>query len=627
MSKDIDIEPNDSVTPEASLKKGLTYMEMGLLKEAVSELKKALTDPESKYRAAREIASCLLMLDQPEQAEKVLVHSLLTLDTPFSERLSILGALSDVYAKMDRPDLALDRLIQVFIHDENFLPDLRHRILELQDDIGIASSKIEAAASMALSAVSATEARQRVADPGVTGHGHAAVSKSAALPSVEMSTPVQYSFDKIRWSTGYCTELRAGDMSIITYAPVPVGGLVFLKFNLPTEPESSIEAVAQAVHQETRRQEKGSVLGMRVRFISLESTAKKTLTEFVLGSGGGTESRATEDKVRFQCDQCGRMISASVQGSGKYGKCACEKWVLVPYSYHNPTPENPLRGITLGGARIDSVIGRGGAATVYKGHHHALDVPVAIKVLHPALKVRANEISRRFVREARIIARIHHANIVGVFNAGEEQGHSFIMMQYVQGQNLREPLARGIRYSVEDALRIFLDICNALSAAHKRSVVHGDIKPANILMERGGKAMLADFGLVRELSRLKQASAPLRIFGTPLYMAPEQTRGENAVDFRADIYSLGATMYHTLAGKPPFDGTEVGPLIRKHRKETPKPLHEVSPDTPLFLSEVVAKTLSKNPDDRHQSVDELKQDLLEISLAMAVDDLNLESRQ
>jgi eukaryotic-like serine/threonine-protein kinase len=265
-------------------------------------------------------------------------------------------------------------------------------------------------------------------------------------------------------------------------------------------------------------------------------------------------------------------------------------------------------------------MGKGSAATVYKAHHLALDVPVAIKILHPEEKRSHTPMAQRFLKEARVIARIKHPHIVAVMNAGEEQGYSFIVMQLVVGGSLANVLQKEGKVSANGSIRLALDVCGALRAAHEHGIVHGDVKPANILVTSGGTAMLVDFGLVRDLKTDRKQKTSGKAMGTPLYIAPEQAMSSQALDARADIYSLGATLYHILAGRPPFQGSTVKEVLRKHIKEAPVPLKELCPEVSEALSDIVCKAMRKEPEERFQSVEALTQELLRVCRAKAVEE-------
>ncbi|MBM3301829.1 MAG: protein kinase, partial [Deltaproteobacteria bacterium] len=429
---------------------------------------------------------------------------LLSLGISKEDRLQTVSDLAAVYLKTDRLESALERLVQIYHDDPHYFPDLRKRIDELREALGmpaldaagteqnLAISIMAAASDASIAYTTTMEAR--------FSHYFEELNKQ---PKVKLSNPVEYSFDQSAWSTGYYTYLSMAGMFVITYAPIPVGSLVFLRFNLPDDKTvDPVSVIGQAVRQESLQDQSDGVLGMEVRFIKIENDQESVLQSFIQEKYIEEEEAAQEpEKIRFLCDRCGRIVSVERVGCGKHVNCLCGESVFVPYPEHTPTKKNPLRGMQLASCRIDDVVGKGGAATVYKGHHLALDIPVAIKVLHPGLKEFGSEVVKRFLREARVVARITHPNIIRVMNAGEEEGHNFIVMQYIRGGSLADFLNEGTEISLNDFLRIFVDICSALTAAHQQTVVHGDIKPANILLTHGGRAMLGDFGLVRILRK------------------------------------------------------------------------------------------------------------------------------
>ena len=241
-----------------------------------------------------------------------------------------------------------------------------------------------------------------------------------------------------------------------------------------------MEIIGLAVRQGARLLEPDRVLGMGIQFVSIdadqENSLKSLVDELVV-----QEDRvlSPESRIRFHCDRCGRILTATESSSGKVGKCVCGETIPVPLLCHAPTQDNPLRGLVLAGCRIDGVMGKGSAATRDKAHHLALDVPVAIKVFFiPRKKRCCTPMAQRFLKEARVIARIKHPNIVAVMNAGEEQGYSFIVMQLVIGGSLANVLQKDGKVSVNGCIRLALDLCGALRAAHEHGIVHGDVKPA-----------------------------------------------------------------------------------------------------------------------------------------------------
>ena len=575
-----------------------------------------------KCRATRRIATCLIDLKLSTQAEKVLLQSLLSLNVPIRDRLYIYSDLAELYLSQDRVELALERLLQIRAEDDSFFPELSTRIEELLRRTRSPIVEFPQAA--------ATVCVKEVENIGPDKSPNSPTKLSASTYSdprrrarrVKVSTTVQYSFDQDAWASGYSTDLSTSGMFILTYEPIPVGSVVFLKFNLPEGMgEATMEIIGLAVRQDARLLEIGRVLGMGIQFVSIDEHQENSLKSLV-DEQVVKEDRVLpqESRIRFHCDRCGRILSAAESSSGKLGKCVCGGTITVPFLHHTPTQDNPLRGLVLAGCRIDSVLGKGSAATVYKAHHLALDVPVAIKILHPEEKRSHTPMAQRFLKEARVIARIKHPNIVAVMNAGEEQGYSFIVMQLVGGGSLSEIIQKKSKISTNDCIRLALDVCGALRAAHEHSIVHGDVKPANILVTSAGTAMLVDFGLVRDLKTDRKETTGRDAMGTPLYIAPEQIRSDHIIDARADIYSLGATLYHALAGRPPFRGSNVKEVLRKHITEAPVPLKELWLDIRDALSDIVCKAMEKKPEDRFQSVEALTQELLNVCRDKAVEE-------
>ncbi len=605
--------------PEISFKKGETYKRMGLLNEAIAEFEKALTDEQLKYRASRAISLCLLELNRTDEAERVLVHALFASEIPNYDRLWIYSDLADIYAGMNKYESALERLYQIKTEDPSFFADLDERIEHLENKMKARHSD-SGVYELTESGGDGDNGDEEASEIDEDLLKHSDPRRKA--PRFKLSNPVHYSFDQIVWSTGYYSDISRTGMFILTYEPVPVGSVVFLKFQLPnSRAQQAYELVGQAVRQENKLQDRQGVLGMGVHFVSMESEVRegfeRSLKKLVADGTAELDVPAAKEKIRFHCDLCGKIISAPRSYAGKMGKCSCGHTMPVPVIKHTPTEGNPLKGFLIAGCRIDRIIGKGSAATVYKGHHLALDIPVAIKILHPGQQRIQSEMARRFLKEASVIAKLNHANIVGVMNAGEEKGHNFIVMQYVPGQSLGKAIQKREAVSINDFIRIFLDVCKALTAAHEFGVIHGDIKPDNILLTPGGRAMLADFGLVRDLRDVKTERDANVVVGTPLYMSPEQAKGEYSADVRSDLYSLGAAMYHTLAGHPPFQAFTVAEVIRKHLREPLTPLTKINPKIPESVSNIVTKAMAKRPENRYQTAEDLKQEFLRLTGELA----------
>ena len=241
-----------------------------------------------------------------------------------------------------------------------------------------------------------------------------------------------------------------------------------------------------------------------------------------------------------------------------------------------PSESIDLTGRTLGGYSILRRLGRGGMADVYLARQESLERNVALKVLKPDL-AKDDSYIQRFKHEAQSAAKLVQANIVGVYEVGEIDGLHFIAQEYVVGRNLREHLARHGAVKPILAINVLRQVAQALQKAESHSVTHRDIKPENIMLSPNGEVKVADFGLARVNDATDKHLTQIGItMGTPLYMSPEQVEG-NDVDVRSDIYSLGVTAYHMLAGHPPFDGENALAIAVQHINATPQSLHEFRP--------------------------------------------------
>ncbi|MGH7658078.1 MAG: protein kinase domain-containing protein, partial [Gemmatimonadales bacterium] len=261
--------------------------------------------------------------------------------------------------------------------------------------------------------------------------------------------------------------------------------------------------------------------------------------------------------------------------------------------------------------RIERELGRGGMGLVFLATDTTLDRPVAVKVIHPDLATRET-VAQRFLAEARMIARLRHPNIVSVYSAGEATGIFYYVMDYVPGETLRDRLIREGRLSIEDAVRITAELAGALDAAAEAGLVHRDVKPENVLLDRrDGRALLVDFGVARVL--VTDASAFVTgqgvAVGTPTYMSPEQASGDE-VDRRSDLYALGVVAYEMLAGHPPFRGSSSAAVISMQLSEKPSPITRERPETPAPVGAAVMRSLEKPPDERWQTGREMRQALL-----------------
>jgi tetratricopeptide (TPR) repeat protein/tRNA A-37 threonylcarbamoyl transferase component Bud32 len=269
-------------------------------------------------------------------------------------------------------------------------------------------------------------------------------------------------------------------------------------------------------------------------------------------------------------------------------------------------PFSALQGALAPQYRLERELGRGGMGVVFLATDTTLDRSVAIKVVHPELAAHPS-IARRFLSEARTIARLRHPSIVTVHAAGTAEGLLYYVMDQVEGESLRDRLSREGKLPVADVERIVADLAAALDTAGRAGVVHRDVKPENVLLERGtGRALLADFGIARAMAADGASSTGQGVaVGTPSYMSPEQAAGEE-VDSRSDLYGLGIVAYEMLAGHPPFQGTN-RVVVSKHIAERPAPIERIRSDCPRPLAGAVMKALEKQPGERWQSGEELRQ--------------------
>jgi len=246
---------------------------------------------------------------------------------------------------------------------------------------------------------------------------------------------------------------------------------------------------------------------------------------------------------------------------------------------------NSLIGKSLGQFRIVDRIGAGGMATVFKAYQPNLDRYVAVKVL-PAYHARDPIFLKRFQQEARSVAKLQHANIVPIHEFGEQDGITFIVMEYVDVGTLKDRLKRSI--SVAESVDFVIQAAEGLGCAHGHGIVHRDVKPANMLVRKDGHLLLSDFGIAKILEGTSNLTRAGTGIGTPQYMSPEQGTGQ-AVDRRSDIYSLGIVLFHALTGKVPFNADSPISITVKHLNE-PLPIEKLrEAGVPLPIEQVVLK--------------------------------------
>ncbi|MFN8374671.1 MAG: protein kinase [Anaerolineae bacterium] len=262
-------------------------------------------------------------------------------------------------------------------------------------------------------------------------------------------------------------------------------------------------------------------------------------------------------------------------------------------------------GQNVGPYRVIEQLGAGGMANVYKAYHARLDRYVSLKVMHQSFLEDPN-FRARFEREAQIVARLSHPNIVPVYDFSDHEGQPYLVLKYIEGQTLKALMSRGA-LSITEVTRIMSAVGEALTYAHKQGVLHRDIKPSNIILDEGGTPYLTDFGLARIAQAGESTMSADVMLGTPQYISPEQARGVKDLDPRTDVYSFGVVLYEMVCGRVPFNADTPYATVHDHIY-SPLPLpSKINPDIPPAVENVLLKALAKETADRYQSADELMQ--------------------
>ncbi len=260
-------------------------------------------------------------------------------------------------------------------------------------------------------------------------------------------------------------------------------------------------------------------------------------------------------------------------------------------------------GENIGPYRVIEQLGSGGMATVFKAYHASLDRYVAIKVLHPAFKANP-QFFERFKREARIVAKLEHPNIIPVYDFNEHKGEPYLVMRFIEGDTLK-PVMKGKPMPPDKILQLMRPTCQALSYAHRQGVLHRDLKPSNIMVTTEGDVFLTDFGLARMVQAGESTLSQDMMVGTPQYISPEQAQGISNLDGRTDIYSLGVILFEMLTGRVPFSADTPFATVHDHIY-APLPLPStINPDIDPDVERMLLKALAKEPDDRFATADDL----------------------
>jgi len=263
------------------------------------------------------------------------------------------------------------------------------------------------------------------------------------------------------------------------------------------------------------------------------------------------------------------------------------------------------------GYQVLERLGKGSMWLVFKAKQLSVDRLVAIKILLDTL-AQNKEYIKRFEREAKIAARLSHNNVVNAIDAGEINGHYFFVMEYVEGMTIKDFLDKENFYEENEAIRIVMAVAEALKHAHERGLIHRDIKPENVILTKDGNVKLADLGLARLTDDYKWGLAEAGMaIGTPYYISPEQVRGQTDIDIRADIYSLGATLYHMVTGKVPYNGETPNEVMKKHVDPNVNfiPPDHLNAKLSSGLGMVVETMMAKNRENRYSNPDDLILDL------------------
>src|SRR5258705_9083289 len=311
-----------------------------------------------------------------------------------------------------------------------------------------------------------------------------------------------------------------------------------------------------------------------------------------------------------ECKKCHTPFASSVAQEPLNESGVPEDWTVAGSSKISAAAAESdtldIGTVLAGRYELLKLIGQGGMGAVYKARDKERDRVVACKLIRPELAINP-EMLRRFKQELILARQVTHKNVIRIFDLGQSEGIKFITMDFVEGQNLRDLLLERDKFPPEQAARAMLQICRALEAAHAEGVIHRDLKPQNIMLTPDGRIYVMDFGIARSahLPGMTQTGA---LIGTPEYMSPEQARGEKLTE-RSDLFSLGVILYELLIGQSPYYSDTPLATLWKRIQEKAKPLSETDPTIPKPLSDIIAKALEIEPENRFSSASEFAQHL------------------
>ena len=300
-------------------------------------------------------------------------------------------------------------------------------------------------------------------------------------------------------------------------------------------------------------------------------------------------------ELKFRCAHCARRLEADAGYIGVLLACPnCGFEVTVPQAHLGP-------GVTLGGFRLERRLGKGAMGEVFLATQLSVDRQVALKVL-PGRVVADSNYVERFFQEIRMAAKLEHPNIVTAYDAGQDHGYYFFAMAYVEGENLGQKLARCGTFPEPGALKIVAKVAAGLAYAWQHgNVLHRDIKPSNIMLNTVGEPLIMDLGIAKSMQEDSKLTSTGIAMGTPHYMSPEQARGMAGLDFRTDMYSLGATLFHILSGTVPFDGHSAVEVVTKHLHDPLPSIRQRAPGTSQACEELLTRMMAKAPARRYAS--------------------------